>query len=297
MAPDRAQNETLTLGVNDVGEYLTGEKALPDCVKYLFIHDVEIEALPQLPRSLVALYCEDNRICELPPLPPTLKYLKCDRNLLRELPELPSGLVSLKCECNSIEELPSLPPSLQELHCRYNMLGLLPDLPPALRIVDCAHNRIESLPTLPRSLVTLWCDNNLICELPPLPDSITLLYCSDNLLSCLPIFPASLETLNGYSRPFIVNCAHGNSAEKAMQLAAAAIEEAKSLLDAGAIAGDLLHGALAALLEADAANTIARWHMLHAELPSAIGLMTEEGRRRVQETLLYTKESQSHCAL
>ena len=90
--------------------------------KTLFLDNLKLTELPELPNSLKGLYCYNNKLTELPELPNSLKGLYCFNNNLTELPELPNSLEILYCYNNNLTELPELPNSLEYLYCFNNNL-------------------------------------------------------------------------------------------------------------------------------------------------------------------------------
>jgi len=122
------------------------------------------------------LYLNNLQLTELPDLPQNVKYLNCSNNLLTSLPTLPSSLKILICFRN---QLTSLPDNLSQLNY--------------LEELDCSLNKLTSLPVLPNSLMILKCYNNQITTIHNLPNNLQQLYCNHNNLTSLPDFPNSLK--------------------------------------------------------------------------------------------------------
>jgi Leucine-rich repeat (LRR) protein len=141
----------------------------------LYVSDLHITSLPELPEGLKKLYCSDTRIRVLPKLPSTLTLLSCYNTPLTELPELPSGLILLSFYGTHISRLPELPDGLTHL------IGY--------------KTRLESLPKLPSSLIRLWVDTTPLTALPDLPPDIYELSFSRTPIQILPEFPERLEFL------------------------------------------------------------------------------------------------------
>jgi hypothetical protein len=82
---------------------------------------------------------------------------------LTELPELPAGVTDLWCSYNCLTMLPeTLPAGLTTLYCHNNQLLSLPEsLPAGLRMLYCYGNQLTRLPeTLPADLEVLSCEAN-----------------------------------------------------------------------------------------------------------------------------------------
>ena len=118
----------------------------------LYVSNMNLRYLPELPEYVQELHCDNNRLMELPTLPNSLRRLSCDNNVLQSLPKLPKSLLFLYCSNNRLRVLPSLPQNLLEVDCSRNQLCRLPKLPPQLYFLRVSHNRLQYLPLLPDSL-------------------------------------------------------------------------------------------------------------------------------------------------
>jgi len=128
----------------------------------LYLSNLGLTSLPQLPNNLQILNCGYNQLTNLPNLPNNLKILKCNNNDLTRLPDLSNTLQELFCGSNKLTRLPPLPNTLQQLYCGRNQLTSLPTLPNTLQILDCSNNKLTSLPSLPNTLLYLVCEYNPI---------------------------------------------------------------------------------------------------------------------------------------
>jgi hypothetical protein len=118
----------------------------------LYVSNMNLRYLPEIPEYVQELHCNNNRLMDLPPLPKSLRRLSCDNNFLQSLPKLPKSLLFLYCSNNRLRVLPSLPKNLVEMDCSRNRIVRLPKLPHQLYFLRVSHNRLLYLPPLPESL-------------------------------------------------------------------------------------------------------------------------------------------------
>jgi len=90
---------------------------LPLTLRMLFVlNNPALKRLSPLPPGLVTLNCGGCvQLDSLPELPRTLRTLICRNTALTRLPPLPSGLRFLQCRWTNISELPELPEEIEWL--------------------------------------------------------------------------------------------------------------------------------------------------------------------------------------
>lgn len=167
----------------------------------VYLRDMHVTDLPNLPEGIEQLSCIHLPITKLPPLPSTLKYLRVEGQLTH-LPNLPEGLETLTLVCGNTK-LPHLPSSLKYLTVYSEQLTELPPLPSSLESLDCRNASITKLPSLPTGLEELNCSNTHITELPSLPTGLKELDCSSTRITKLPPLPTGLKELHCWYCPSI----------------------------------------------------------------------------------------------
>lgn len=132
-----------------------GLTSLPDCLSKLKIEHINLgnnrlEALPELPPTLIELRVSNNALSHLPPLPVGLQSLDASGNKLSSLPDLPATLSTLAARNNKLTQLPLLPAELYSLDLGGNLLTRIPNLPAwfwssgtTFRTVDLTQNRFS----------------------------------------------------------------------------------------------------------------------------------------------------------
>lgn len=145
------------------------------------------------------LYLDNLDLTSLPDLPDGLQKLSVVNNKLTSLPPLPSGLQIMYVRNNQLTSLPALPSGLQRMYVRNNQLTSLPPLPAGLVTLNAGGNRLTSLPPLPSGLQIMYVRNNRLTSLPALPAGLRILNANGNRLSSLPESITSLSPGAGIS--------------------------------------------------------------------------------------------------
>lgn len=110
---------------------LTHLPELPDDLEVLSFNETTLEILPKLPKSLTHLYIEYCDIETLPELHENMKHLSVQGTTINELPMLPSRLEFLDCSnCEFLTELPELPKTLTQLRYGGTPLKTVPEKAP-----------------------------------------------------------------------------------------------------------------------------------------------------------------------
>jgi Leucine-rich repeat (LRR) protein len=95
----------MDIAIQRINQWVSNNNANED----LFLNNLNLRELPELPNNLQELDCSNNQLTSLPVLPNTLKYLNCSDNSLTILPILPDTLEDLVCRNNNLTNFPNLP--------------------------------------------------------------------------------------------------------------------------------------------------------------------------------------------
>lgn len=168
-AQEGGDNENRTVAVGKIKQWWDNKQ--PEAKLYL--GELGLTSLPDLPASLQKLEVPFNRLTSLPEnLPASLEKLDVRENRLTSLPEnLPASLEDLELQGNRLTSLPeNLPASLQLLEVGHNQLTSLPEnLPASLECLVVNHNQLTSLP---ENIIRLSQDCEVDLDNNPFPDGV-----------------------------------------------------------------------------------------------------------------------------
>jgi Leucine-rich repeat (LRR) protein len=161
----------------------------------LYLSDLGLEEIPEIPSSVEILYLNDNKIKTISNLPKNLRTLYISNNEIEEIKNLPSKIQKLYLNENQIKNVYNLPKNLIKLSLNYNGIRKLPELPENLTYLDVSYNKITELPSLKYGLELLYCHDNRLEELPHLPLSLKDLNCANNNLQKIPNLPKNIKLM------------------------------------------------------------------------------------------------------
>jgi E3 ubiquitin-protein ligase SspH2 len=193
-----------------------GSLELPSSLRYLYMNDVKLDNLQNMPDIIVLniLNCGYINLGKLPPtledltlihvsintlpeLPPRLEILDIQETPIKKLENLPDTITYLYINDSSVEHINHLPRSLVELHINRTRIQMLPELPPDLEVLDCSKSMLRLVPKLPNGLKELYCSClPFVRTLPSLPEGMKILSAYKNeQFESLPKIPSTLTEL------------------------------------------------------------------------------------------------------